>query len=198
MKIGIDIDGVLNSQYDFCITYGTKFCRELGNYKLENLNALNTTEMFLWDDSIAHQFWNKYRKDLVITLPAKEFAAEVIKRLKSEDNDIYIITARKNKDEWFPLNLKDDVENVTKKWLNDNDIIYDKIFFAIDNKGFFCKENNIDIMIEDDPKNIRTLVENTKVMVFDYPYNRDDEFKDLTRVYSWLDIYNKIKSMEVN
>ena len=26
MRIGIDIDGVLNSQYNFCIDYGTKFC----------------------------------------------------------------------------------------------------------------------------------------------------------------------------
>lgn len=29
MRIGIDIDDVLNSQYDFCIDYGTKFCDEL-------------------------------------------------------------------------------------------------------------------------------------------------------------------------
>ena len=29
MRIGIDIDGVLNSQYKFCIDYGTKFCNEL-------------------------------------------------------------------------------------------------------------------------------------------------------------------------
>ena len=29
MRIGIDIDGVLNSQYNFCIDYGTKFCNEL-------------------------------------------------------------------------------------------------------------------------------------------------------------------------
>lgn len=24
--MGIDIDGVLNSQYNFCFEYGTKFC----------------------------------------------------------------------------------------------------------------------------------------------------------------------------
>ena len=43
MKIGIDIDGVLNSQYNFCIDYGTKFCNEIGKYKLENVNAIDTT-----------------------------------------------------------------------------------------------------------------------------------------------------------
>ena len=64
MKIGIDIDGVLNSQYNFCIDYGTKFCNEIGKYKLENVHAIDTTDMFLWDDEVAHKFWNKYRKDL--------------------------------------------------------------------------------------------------------------------------------------
>lgn len=49
MRIGIDIYGVLNSQYNFCIEYGTKFCNELGNYKLENLNVIDTTDMFLWE-----------------------------------------------------------------------------------------------------------------------------------------------------
>ena len=62
MKIGIDIDGVLNSQYDFCIEYGTKFCNEIGKYKLENLNVIDTTDMFLWNEEIAHKFWNTYRK----------------------------------------------------------------------------------------------------------------------------------------
>ena len=52
-------------------------------------------DMFLWGEDIAHKFWNKYRKDLVITLPAKKHSAEVIKKLKNEGNEIYIITARR-------------------------------------------------------------------------------------------------------
>lgn len=62
MNIEIDIHGVLNSQYNFCIYYGTKFCNELGKYRLENINAIDTTDMFLWEEYIAHQFWNTYRK----------------------------------------------------------------------------------------------------------------------------------------
>ncbi len=115
MKIGIDIDGVLNSQYNFCIDYGTKFCNELGKYKLENINVIDTTDMFLWGEDIAHKFWNKYRKDLVITLPAKKHSAEVIKKLKNEGNEIYIITARRNNDEWFSNSLKKEVEKYYKK-----------------------------------------------------------------------------------
>lgn len=197
MKIGIDIDGVLNSQYDFCIEYGTKYCVELGKYKLENINVIDTTDMFLWGEDIAHQFWDKYRKELAIVLPAKKFASEVIKKLIGENNEIYIITARKNDDEWFSKYLKHDVENITIKWLKENDIYFDKIVFDVKNKGLFCKENNIDFMIEDDPKNLRTLIGNTNVIVYDYPYNRNEEFKNLIRAYSWYDIYRIIKNNEV-
>lgn len=198
MKIGIDIDGVLNSQYNFCIEYGSKFCAELGKYKIENVNAIDTTEIFLWDDYVAHQFWNKYREELVLNLPAKKFASEIVDKLKKQNNEIYIITARRNNDEWFCETLKNDVEGITKKWLKAQNIYYDKLIFDVKNKGDFCKENNIDFMIEDDPKNLKKLIGNTNVIVFDYPYNRSEEFKDLIRVYSWYDIFNKINSFEVN
>lgn len=194
MRIGIDIDGVLNSQYNFCIEYGTKFCNELGMYNLKNINSIDTEGMFLWGEDTAHKFWNKYRKDLVITLPAKIYSSEVIKKLKEEGHSIYIITARKNNDDWFPETLKKDVEKITKEWLNNNNIYYDEIAFDVKNKGTYCKEKNIDIMIEDDPKNLRNLIGNTNIIIFDYPYNRNKEFNNLTRGYSWYDIYYKIKS----
>lgn len=194
MRIGIDIDGVLNSQYNFCIEYGSKFCNELGNYKIENINALDTTDMFLWSEEIAHQFWDKYREDLVSVIPAKPFAAEVINRLKNENSEIYIITARKNNDEWFSKKLQNKVEDITKQWLLNNNIFYDKITFDVKNKGEFCRKNNVDFMIEDDPKNLRTLIGNTNVIIFDYPYNRNIEFNNVLRAYSWYDIYYKIKN----
>lgn len=194
MRIGIDIDGVLNSQYNFCIEYGSKFCNELGNYKIENINALDTTDMFLWSEEIAHQFWDKYREDLVSVIPAKLFAAEVINRLKNENSEIYIITARKNNDEWFSKKLQNKVEDITKQWLLNNNIFYDKITFDVKNKGEFCRKNNVDFMIEDDPKNLRTLIGNTNVIIFDYPYNRNIEFNNVLRAYSWYDIYYKIKN----
>ena len=42
--------------------------------------------MFLWREDIAHQFWNKYREDLVDKLPTKKYASEVINKLKDEGN----------------------------------------------------------------------------------------------------------------
>ena len=63
----------------------------------------------------------------------------------------------------------------------------------VKDKGKYCKDNNINIMIEDDPINLRKLLSNTNILVFDYPYNRNKEFSNLTRVYSWYDTYYRIK-----
>lgn len=196
MKIGVDIDGVLNSQYNFSIEYGSKFCNELGNYFIKNINAFDTTDMFGWSEEIAHQFWNKYRETLVSILPAKPFASEVLNKLKNENNEIYIITARRNDDEWFPEKLQGKVDTITKKWLEENHIPYHQIHFDVKNKGEFCKKNDISFMIEDEPKNLKSLMGNTNVIVFDYPYNRNTEFNHLLRAYSWYDIYHTIKSFD--
>ena len=126
----------------------------------------------------------------------KELGDELKEKLKSEGNKIYIITARRNGDEWFPDDLKNDVEKITKNWLKENKIYYDEIVFDVKDKGKYCKDNNINIMIEDDPINLRKLLSNTNILVFDYPYNRNKEFFNLTRVYSWYDTYYRIKCIK--
>lgn len=192
MKIGIDIDGVLNNMHDFIIEYGTKLCNELGKYKIENINAQWSTEIFLWSNEVAHELWNKFGNELYVKSSTRKFASEVIKKLKDENNEIFIITARKNNDEWFPPELRENTEEVTIKWLEENEIIYDKICFDSKDKAKVCRELGIDIMIEDDPKNIDMLTETTNVLIFDTLYNRLDKYKEVTRAYSWYDVYNKL------
>ena len=192
MKIGIDIDGVLNNMHEFIIEYGTKLCNELGKYKLENINAQYSTEIFLWSDEVAHKLWDKFGYELYVRSSPRTFASEVIKKLKKDNNEIYIITARHNNDDWFPPELRQNVEDITIKWLNENEVIYDKICFTSNDKAKVCQELGIDIMIEDTPENIDMLLDVTNVFIFDTPYNRFDKYKDVTRVCSWYDVYNKL------
>ena len=190
MKIGIDIDGVLNSQYNFCIDYGTKFCNEIGKYKLENVHAIDTTDMFLWSDEVAHKFWNKYRKDLVITLPTKKYASEVIEKLSNDGNKIYIITARFLTDKDTPEGER--MRNIVKNWLKQNNIHYDKIIFAPEDKLEICKENKIDIMIEDKVENINNISKEIPVVCFNASYNKSCTSDNIYRAYSWYDVYYNI------
>ena len=48
------------------------------------------------------------------------------------------------------------LKDITKKWLKENDIYYDEIFFEKDKKKII-NENNIDLMIEDYEKNIKKI-----------------------------------------
>ncbi|MBO5141686.1 MAG: hypothetical protein J6C46_01580 [Clostridia bacterium] len=192
MIIGIDIDGVLNYMHEFIIEYGSKICNESGKYKIENINAQWSTEIFSWPNEMAHELWDKYGEELYVKSTARSFASEVIKKLKEQNNEIYIITARRNNDDWFPPTLRENAEMVTVNWLNENKIIYDKIYFDSKDKSKVCRELGVDIMIEDDPKNIDMLLDTTKLLIYDTVYNRLDKYKEMERAYSWYDVYMKI------
>ena len=48
-------------------------------------------------------------------------------------------------------------------------------------------------MIEDSPENIKDLSSKIPVLCFNCKYNESLEGKDITRVQSWYDVYDKIK-----
>ena len=85
---------------------------------------------------------------IVHELKVRNEAKEYIDKLKEDGHRIIIITGRDNGEYSDPYNM-------TKKWLNDNYIKYDKLILtnAYKNdqhgKSEKCIENNIDIMIDD-------------------------------------------------
>ena len=81
-------------------------------------------------------------------------------------------------------------------WLRKNKIEYDKVIFTNPPKIKEILENKIDIMIEDSPTTINELVKVVNVLYYDTRYNRDIEHENITRVYSWYDIYMKINSIK--
>lgn len=195
MIIGIDIDDTLNNEYQFMIDYGTKYCYEKNIGELVKIDTIHSTEMFGWSEKTAHQFWHAHM-ELFNSFPAIPFAGEIISKLKKDGHKIYIITAREHGDEWFPKSIADNMETFTANWLLNNGIPFDKIFFAADDKGKVCKENGVDIMIDDDPYNLDKIIGKAEAFIFDKPYNRDAKYNIATRVYSWFDAYNKIKEFE--
>lgn len=195
MIIGIDIDDTLTTEHEFVINYGTMYCHKLRKYSLKKIDTASITEMFDWPIDVAHEFYYKYAEE-ISKQPAVPFASEVIKKLKKEGHQIYIITARRHNDEWFPKHIAKRTELFTAEWLLKNEIPYDKIFFDARDKGKVCRENHVDIMIDDDPKNIEGMLGNTIVFIYDKDYNRRPEYSLMTRVYSWYDVYEKIKKIE--
>ena len=191
MNIGIDIDGVLLDLERFSIDYGTKFCIE------ENLDIkINIQEYweglkFNWTEEQENKFWNKYIIKYFKQYQPREFASEIIKKLKKEGNKIYIITARN--EEGLPQEEYGKSQEITKTWLNENNIEYDKLIFTPDSEKLEqCLKNNVEIMIEDSPTNIKNISEKIPVIKYNCSYNENILGKNIITTYSWYQIYDII------
>ena len=194
MNIGIDLDGVLTNFNDFCMNYGTKFALEIGQGKIINPKGYESIEIFSWSEQTDIDFWKKYKEKYATTEPARPFAKEVLEKLKEEGHKIFIITARSN--EFKEVEAKEKMQDIVRYWFKANNLYYDELIFSTVNKLGNCRENNIDIMVEDSPHNIKQLAEFLPVICFDTRYNRDCEGKNIIRCYSFYDIYEKIKEFE--
>ena len=191
MNIGIDIDGVLTNLEDFMINYGTKFCIE------ENIPIQVTEikyseiETFNWTDEQSEKFWNKYLAQYVIESKTREFAQEVLKQLQEEGNKIYLITARN--EYGLPPEYYGKMQELTKKWLEENNIKYEKLLFVKDEEKLAqCLENKVDMMIEDSPNNIINISKQVPVIKYNCQYNEKIEGKNILTAYSWYHIYDII------
>lgn len=200
MRIGIDIDGVLTNYNQYVIKKGKEYCKKYGINKSTNLNTLSTKKMFGWSYYHEAKFWITHILDYAKNNPVMEDASNVIKKLKEERNEIYIITSRwlaSSKRENSPFNnlfFKKRMRNIVIKWLEENRITYDHIIF-LKNKSKYIKNNQIDIMIEDNPKNIKEFSKITKVICYHWGYNADINGKNIIRCYNWRDIDKKIEEL---
>ncbi len=194
MRIGVDIDGVLTDIHRFQLDYGSKYAYENNVLNDIKLYKYYSGDCFDWGMHNEEIFWNKYIYDYSVNYPVRDFASEVINKLKNDGHEIYIITAR--------VYTTEDSENgekmrkIVNEWLKKNDIYYDKIIFSKEDKRKYLLENNIDIMIEDSPYNIMSLrTVAKKIICFDAGYNKECIGENIIRCYSWYDIYNKIKNI---
>lgn len=191
MNIGIDIDGVLMDDDTYRIDTMTKYCYEnnLGNLD----NPYKYESKCNWSEEIKEDYRQKYYFEYVKNMPAKKFAAEVIEKLHNEENKIVIITGRYKTQEDSKIGQR--MRDYTVQWLKNNNIIYDEICYAHCPKTKEIQEKNIDLMIDDSPEILKEIIKYTKVLCFDNRYNMNLQYDNMIRVYSWYDIYIKIKEL---
>lgn len=191
MKIGIDIDGVITNIEQFVADYGIKFCEENNLCYRVKKDEYDEAKALGISEENSEKFWNKYLKYYATEYPARNFASEVIQKLKEDGHEIYIVTAR---NEWG-LTGEDygKMKEFVNEWLEKNNIYYDKIVYTEGSKLPYCIGNYIDIMIEDSPENVKDIASKIPVLCYNCSYNENIKGQNIIRVYSWYDIYNKIK-----
>jgi uncharacterized HAD superfamily protein len=172
IRIGIDIDSTINKAHFFDIIHGREFCKDMNFPAEENLNKCKVKEMFGLTDELYNEYMRRYFPWNCKYNEVEVGAAEAIRILRRNGNQINIITARDenyyNEHQWYTGKM---MVHDTKEWFARNQIPYDNIFFCPD-KLKICKENEIDVMVDDDPENIIELSTNgIPVIIAGQSYN---------------------------
>lgn len=193
MKIGIDIDDTTLFTAKSMLKYGDIFDKEIsGKSRNEDSFGLIKNRYYLeaiygWDKETKFKFFDKYYKNVLEECTILPNANKVIKKLKEEGDFIHFITARL-------MNIENcDTEKITKESLLKLNIPYDKLSLGIKDKLTFCKENKVDLLIEDSYETCKEFEENgIKTILMTTKMNESIDAGCIVRVNNWDEIYNEI------
>lgn len=189
ITIGIDLDDTISSSNEMFIKYAKLYNKEKKiNFKIDE-TQWDLDKSFGWNDNNYKEFCKQYLRTLLNEAEIKYNAAEKINKLKNEGYKIIIITSRNEKE----LN---DMYSFTEKWLKNHNINYDKLIINSLQKEEECLKNKVNIFIDDNMKNCMNVYKKLQIPVFlfDGLYNTNDKYSNIERVYSWDEIYLKLKN----
>ena len=184
MKIGIDIDDTITNTWD----YFMPLFSELFNIPLDKLKQLPPYYEAIKDLVSLDEYFKLMREyeHLIQDVPVKENVKDILTKLKKEGNTIIFITARGN-------NTYSDPYLISKTYLDKRGIPYDKIIVNAWEKGTICKEEKIDLFIDD---NIRNCTDASKqgieVLMMSANFNEFD--KNFIHMNDWNQIYEYINN----
>ena len=192
MKIGIDLDGVVfDSEKEFRVYSELYDMIDLQqNSKVDN-QELKFQDRFQWTQVQIEGFLKKYHKQIIVESNFMPGVKRILKLLKQDGHSLILITARGG--------MNKDMIKITEERLKETGMnIFDKYYWATENKDEVCIKENVDIMIDDFYQKCRSIA-NSKIKTIylkDAP-SYDLEENDYIKVlYNWGEIYRYIKEME--
>lgn len=197
-KLGFVVDGVLIDTSKFMLENGEKFLKD--KVRFVNEGSSKFTEMFNCSKEVSDIFWKQYfRKYCLRTKPEKD-AVDVLKQLKKNGNEIYIITSRVHiADKSFTGEL---YRAMLKHWLNKNSIPFDGIIYCdkdnnYDDEFEVCKKIEIDTIITDKISEAIALSETSDIIILNKPYNKGLHNTKIKRADSFKEVYSIIEVTDV-
>ena len=186
MVLGIDMDDTICSTNEFIIEEAHLYdIEKLGGTGVKDVNAYNFCDMMGWPEGLKGQFFADKLETIMSSAPIKHGAKEVINKLHDEGWKIVIISFRKDK-------YLTDPYGMTKKWLKDNGVKYDKLYVNTGTKTDECIENDVTLFIDDKESHCEDVNSaGIDVLLFTNAYNHEESRFD--RVDNWLEVYDYIK-----
>ena len=183
MKIGIDIDDTMADTFDYLMPYISEFFNIDIQYLKDNNISYNSFPENMKKREF--EFAKKYYDEVIPNTPFKPEAKKYIDKIRDLGHEIIVITARDKK-------LYTDEYKTTAIELQKNNINYDKLFCNF-NKAQVCKDEKIDIFIDDSIENCGKVKElGIKTILFNSKINKGTNV-DFVRVNDWAEVYEKIK-----
>lgn len=186
IKIGVDIDDVL---CEFFAGY-LNFAKDIiGIQDVSNIHNGHLWEVFPITREQAFEIANDYSysegfSDIELVDGAKEGFEEI-----SKNNDIIFVTAR-------PQHMEHITRNFLKKHFVEDPIVFHSGNLHGGNryKHEICLSENVDIMIEDCPRNSLSIANaGIKVALLDKPWNQGFIHPNVTRYKNWKELAKEIK-----
>jgi len=174
MIIGVDIDNVIaDTEKELRrVLYekrGVTLKREdITSYSLDNIAGIEREDL----KEILSMFNDG---DVFLNLDVIEGAKETLDLLKQRHR-IELVTSRPQR-----------AEPQTRQWLERHGIPYDELHFVTESK---LNGITYELFFEDQEKFACELAEEgSYVLLFDAPWNRHVEHDNMSRVFSWADVY---------
>lgn len=188
MRLGVDIDNVI-TDFDKKLLEGMiKEDKNKRNAGIINKNARRISEgMFDWSREEFVEFLANNMENMASEMTPRRNCKKIIDKLLSEGNEIYLISHRAFPDYKHPV-------ETTENWLKKHKINYTKLILSEKpDKTKECKENNIDIMIDDRIGQCEKMTsQGVKCFVMKTRYNYKDKH-NLKLVTSWDNLYVEVK-----
>lgn len=194
MKIGVDLDGVT---FDTEKLY--RVCSEL--YEVLDLKKNNIRDnsnlmfqqRYNWTEAETKGFIDKYHEYIVRNANFMPGAKEVLRLLKKDGHKLILITSRGAIRE---NNNEEKYIKITEEIFKENNFdVFDKCYWGIIDKVKICKQENIDLMIDDYNENcLKIANEGIKTIYLkDAPSYKISENENIITLYNWGEVYRFIR-----
>lgn len=196
MNIGIDIDNTLTDIEKDLFDIANKYTKKINpNFEdkipvkfdgFTNMAAFYV-DLFGWNDEQLESFFRNERIEVVDKALPRPRVVDVLKKLKDNGNNIYIVTARTDKYDDIPYER-------AKTWLDKNGIVYDKLIVGATDKVKVCKELGIDVFIDDQLNNCLKISQSgiTTIRVT----NSREEYDHVVNMSNFNQIFEYICSLK--
>ena len=194
MRIGIDLDGVIFDSEKLYRIYSELYdIQDLKRNSLIDNKQVKFEKRYSWNQDETNGFVKKYNRKITETANFMPGAKEIIPLLKEEGNTLIIITARGK--------VNKDLVPITMQRLKENNLdIFEKYYWGTENKEEICKQEKIDLMIDDSNINCEKLARDHIHTIYlkDAPSLDIEENEYLKVLYNWGEIYRYIEQLKQN